>query len=91
MVERIIVNLNKIFLSLILVSLATCATSDTYRNPNMDFAAIRTVAVMPFDNLTRDKLAAVRARDVFSNILLSTGEIYVLPSGEVTRGILRTG
>jgi hypothetical protein len=57
----------------------------------MDFGAIRTVAVMPFVNLSRDNLASDRVRDVFSNMLLATGAVYVLPSGEVTRGILRVG
>jgi len=80
-----------ILLSLILISLASCASPDTYYDPNMDFAAVKTVAVMPFANLTNDKQAGERVRDVFTNILLSTGEIYALPPGEVARGFLRAG
>jgi hypothetical protein len=70
-----------------------CVTStDTfYFDPNMDFGAIKTAAVMPFDNLTRDQQAADRVKDVFVNRLLSTGEIYVMPPGEVIRGVLLTG
>ena len=60
-----------------------------YRDPNMDFWAIQTVAVMPFLNLTRDTIAGERVRDVFINRLLSTGAVYVLPIGEVARGIAR--
>jgi hypothetical protein len=51
----------------------------------------KTVAVMPFENLSRDNLAANRVRDVFMNVLLSTGSVYVLPPGEVARGIARLG
>jgi TolB-like protein len=66
-------------------------TSDVYLDPNMDLHAIRTVAVMPFENLTREQMAADRVRDVVINMLLSTGEIYVVPPGEVMRGILFAG
>jgi len=44
---------------------------------------------MPFLNLTRDSIAGERVRDVFINKLLSTGAVYVLPIGEVARGIVR--
>ncbi len=68
-----------------------CATnSNTYRDPNMDFGAIQTIAVMPFVSLARDNVAAERVRDVFINKLLSTGAVYVVPVGEVARGVART-
>ena len=76
-----------LLLSCVLIALGGCATGEVYRDPNMDFGAIRTVAVLPFSNLTRDNLAAERVRDVFINDLLSTGAVYVLPEGEVARGI----
>ena len=57
----------------------------------MDFAALRTVAVMPFENLTNIRQAGERVRDTFVNNLLSTGALYVLPTGEVARGISRSG
>jgi hypothetical protein len=44
---------------------------------------------MPFTSLTRDAVAADRVRDVFINKLLSTGAVYVLPTGEVARGVSR--
>ena len=72
----------------VLAGLAGCATKGNfYRDPNMDFGAIQSIAVLPFSNLTRDNLAAERVRDVFINKLLSTGAVYVLPEGEVARGI----
>ena len=55
----------------------------------MDFSAVRTVAVLPLANLSRDNLAGDRFRDVFSNMLLSNGNIYVLPAGEVNRALMR--
>ena len=94
--KKIVFNLlsfKKLILYLILLHLAGCASIDNmpYHDPNMDFTSIRTVAVMPFENLTNDKSASERVRDVFANMLLSTGEIYVLPPGEVARGASRAG
>jgi len=85
-------SLRSLLLSFMLVFAASCAptvTSSVYRDPNMDFGAIQTVAVLPFQNLSRDNLAADRVRDVFINGLLSTGAVYVLPVGEVARGVAR--
>ncbi len=83
--------LNRIFWYLVLFSLTSCAPTvrEIYQDPNMDFGAVRTVAVMPFVNLTRDQMAGDRVRDVFINALLSTEAIYVLPTGEVARGVAR--
>lgn len=79
-------------LSLLLVFLSACAShSEIYHDPNFDFGAVRIVAVMPFENLTKETLASSRVRDVFMNTLLSTGAIYVLPAGEVARGLTRAG
>ncbi len=70
--------------------LAGCARHRTYGNQNMDFASIKTVAVLPFWNLTKDNLAADRVRDVFANMLLATEAVYVLPTGEVQRAVSRS-
>lgn len=74
----------------ILLLAAGCAPL-VYHDANMDFGAIRSIAVMPFANFTRDQLAAGRVRDVFSNMLLATGAVYVISPGEVSRGIARAG
>jgi hypothetical protein len=88
--ERIMSIYRKVFLCLIIFSLAACAsTIEMYRDPNMDFGAVKTVAVMPFVNLSRDQLAGDRVRDVFINALLATGAVYVLPTGEVARGVTK--
>lgn len=62
-----------------------------YFNELVDFTAIQNVAVMPFQNLTDTEDAAERVRDVFMNMLLATEAVYVLPPGEVFRGISRVG
>jgi polysaccharide biosynthesis protein PelC len=68
---------------------ATAQVTDVFRDPRMDFGIIKTVAVMPFANLTRDQVVAERVRDVFINKLLSSEAVYVLPVGEVARGTTR--
>jgi hypothetical protein len=75
------------------IGLAACAgrSSEVFRDTNMDFGSIQTVAVMPFANQTRELTAADRVRDVFISKLLATGAVYVLPIGEVKRGITRAG
>jgi len=70
-------------------SVCTAQVNDVYRDPRMDFGSIQTVAVVPFANLARDQVVAERVRDVFVNRLLSTGAVYVLPVGEVARGVAK--
>jgi hypothetical protein len=80
--------------SLWILLLTGCALStpqNDYTNPTMDFSAIQSVAVLPFQNLTSDDQAAERVRDSFMGMLLATEAFYVLPSGEVSRGISRAG
>lgn len=87
-------NFKKLVASLLIFFLLGCAPASTltyYHDPSMDFAAIRSVAVMPFENLSREQRAGERVRDVFANSLLATGAVYVIPSGEVSRGIARAG
>ena len=77
-------------LCFIAIFLVACAgKTEIYRDQNMDFGAIQSVAVMPFVSLARDNIAAERVRDVFINGLLATGAVYVVPVGEVARGTAR--
>lgn len=78
----------------LLIFLASCAWSPghpDYTNESMDFGAVRSVAVLPFMNLSSDDQAGERVRDAFMGMLLATEAIYVLPPGEVERGISRVG
>jgi len=61
----------------------------TYHDANMDFSLIQKVAVLPFENLTTTNTAADRVRDVFTTMMQATGSSYVMPPGEVARGIDR--
>jgi hypothetical protein len=80
------------FLVVALSLACACASSgQRYLDATMDFGSVRTVAVMPFANLTRDQPAAERVRDVFANMLLATGTLSVLPPGEVQAAITKTG
>ncbi|HUI44710.1 MAG TPA: penicillin-binding protein activator LpoB [Nitrospirota bacterium] len=83
--------LRRIILFGAIISLTACASADLYRDPKMDFGSIQTVAVMPFSNLSKEPVAGDRVRDVFMTMLLATGDVYVLPQGEVARGIAMAG
>ena len=77
---------------LCLGGLGGCATSsDIFKDNTMDFGSIKTVAVLPLTNLTKDQLAADRVRDVFSTMLIATGALYPLPPGETARGVSSVG
>jgi len=83
-----------VFLTLLLVMVFACSRRarlhpNTYIDPNMDFGAVKSVAVMPFVSLAKDPVVAERVRDVFINRLLATGAVYVVPVGEVARGVIR--
>jgi hypothetical protein len=80
-------------LTALLLTLALgCATHrPSFHDRNMDFGSIKTVAVLPFWNLTSSQQAADRVREVFANALLATQAVYVLPSGEVGRAVGRLG
>jgi len=75
---------------LLVLVLGGCASSGVkYHNPEMDFSSIKSVAVLPLANLTKEQNAAERVRDVFITMLLATGSMYVIPPGEVFRGLAR--
>ena len=89
---RIHLHFEAYILLFILVAMVACTTSgisENYHDPEMDFSALRTIAVMPFENLTADKQAGQRVRDTFMTSLMATGVVYVIPAGEINRGILR--
>ena len=66
----------------------TAGTSGVFHDTSMDFGSIKTVAVLPLVNLTREQQAGDRVKDVFITALMANSGIYVVPSGEVARGVL---
>lgn len=73
---------------LAMMLLGACASQgDLFRDSTMDFGSIKTVAIMPFVNLTKDQLAAERVRDVFSTSLMASGSLYSIPTGEIARAV----
>jgi hypothetical protein len=77
--------------TVLVLALCGCSprSSRTYTNTAMDFGSIRSVAVLPFWNLSKDPQGADRVRDVFTNALLATNAVYVIPTGEVARAVSR--
>jgi polysaccharide biosynthesis protein PelC len=82
-------NLKFFIYSAFLLLIACAGSRSTYIDPNMDFGTVKSVAVMPFMSLAKDPIVAERVRDVFINRLLATGAVYVVPVGEVARGVTR--
>jgi hypothetical protein len=78
---------------LLVAASASCAggrrAGVVFHDPNMDFSLVQSAAVLPFVNLTSMQTAADRVRDVFMTMLQATGGTYVLPPGEVARGLAR--
>jgi hypothetical protein len=77
---------------LLLIFATGCAGKShnvVFKDQNMDFGSVQSAVVLPFTNLTREQMAGERVRDVFMTMLQATGGVYVIPPGEVARGISR--
>ncbi len=87
--------MNKILITCFtLLAVAACSSSgayDVYRDENADLSLVRTVAVMPLVNLTKDDMAGERVRDTLITMLMASSGIYVVPPGEVARSVTLTG
>lgn len=79
--------------ALLAAATLSCAStaSQRYVDPAMDFGAVKTVALLPFTNLSKEQAAAERVRDVFATMLLSTGAVFVVPPGEVQQAVSKLG
>jgi hypothetical protein len=91
MVSKISVWKQYVAVIVLLPFLGCSSGGDVFHSENMDFGSVQTIAVLPFANLSRDLYAAERVRDVFMTMLLATGGVYVIPPGEVARGIANAG
>ena len=66
-------------------------TKLTPTSPNVfSEAYVQVDTEQPFTNLTPTQAAGERVRDVFMTMLQATGTFYVVPPGEVTRGVTRS-
>ena len=60
-----------------------------YLHPNVDLAALRTAAVLPFENLTADRSAGDKVQKIVVAELLALGTFEVVEPGTVVR-VLRS-
>ena len=75
-------------LGLLVVLASGCAADGggtAYLHPNADLSIIQRVAVLPLENLTSDRFAGERVREVLVVELLAEGLFDVLDTGEVNR------
>ena len=81
-----------ISITIFILCIAGCAIKPkVYVNPNTNFGFIKRVAVLPFENLTSDRFADKKVRDVFVTSLLSTEVIDVPELGEVMKALESQG
>ena len=72
--------------SALLVFVASCAptnTNSTFNRENTDLAYVTKIAVLPFENNTRDDFAASRIRGIVTTEILSQGLFDVVERGVV--------
>jgi hypothetical protein len=81
-----------ICIAVCILCIAGCAIRPkVYVNPNTNFGFIKRVAVLPFENLTSDRFAEKKVRDIFVTSLLSTEVIDVPELGEVMKALESQG
>jgi len=81
-----------ILLAPILLLLVGCSgniTPTEFANPGFDFGFVERVAVLPFENLTRDQNAGERASRLMATELLASGALDVVEAGEVRAALSR--
>ncbi len=69
--------------ALVLCACQTSSPISVYYHPNADLTAFQRVAVLPLDNLTSERFAADRVREVLSVELASMGAFEIVEAGEV--------
>jgi polysaccharide biosynthesis protein PelC len=66
---------------------AACGGPRQYVNQSADLSAVKTVAVLPFENVTNDKLSSERVQRVFVTELLNLSTFQVVEPGMVVRAM----
>lgn len=72
---------------LVAVAATACGGPARYVNERADLGAVKTVAVLPFENVTNDKLCAERVQKIFITELLNFGTFQLVEPGQVTRAL----
>ncbi|HET7747116.1 MAG TPA: CsgG/HfaB family protein [Vicinamibacteria bacterium] len=77
---------SRLVLAVALLGAAACRSAGTsYLHPNVDLAALKTVAVLPFENITQERAAADKVQKVFLTELLALGVFDVVEPGTVVK------
>lgn len=71
--------------------LLQCAGPRIYIQQNADFTFIKKVAILSFENLTNDKYAGDKIRDIVTTEVLRRGYFDVVEHGEVNRVLKEEG
>jgi TolB-like protein len=72
---------------LLLLAGAACGGANRYVNPNTDLSVMRRVAVVPFENVTPDKLSGEKVQRIFLTEVLSLGAFEVVEPGQVLKAL----
>lgn len=82
-------------MALVLLTMALPACTPmlptTFVHPDFNFSFVRTVAVVPFENLSDDRGAGARMTRYFVSELLATGAFSVVEPGEVSQALQSMG
>jgi TolB-like protein len=82
--------LARILLVMVVAGGAACVASPArYVKTNADLGAITAVAVLPFENVTNDKLCAERVHKIFITELLAYDAFRIVEPGQVLRAVRR--
>ncbi len=64
-----------------------CAAPSPYVSENADFSLIRSVAILPFDDASGEKMGAERIQRIFMTELLALGVFDPVEPGQVVRAV----
>jgi TolB-like protein len=78
-----------LILAVCLVGCASGLEPTQFTNPNFDFAFVEKVAVLPLENHSQDRQAAVRATRLLITELLAAGAVDVVEPGQVQAALDR--
>ena len=71
---------------LLIISVVGCKGSVIrYINPEANFSYIKKVAILPFNNMSKDRFAGERVRNTLTVELMSRGVFDVMERGEVSK------